>query len=142
MPREKDENLPKEKNEKWYKEFTELYNNLKKLEPQDKNYPELLKEMKAKNPNVFKEIEDIFMSMATKDFFKFIVEQHPYKGKENDAIINFNTPDLLTFLLGKYSPDDYKYSKTNEDSKLKYCVVQEISKKLNSLFSKKINSNK
>ena len=142
LPREKDENLPKEKNEKWYKEFTELYNNLKKLEPQDKNYPELLKEMKAKNPNVFKEIEDIFMSMATKDFFKFIVEKHPYKGKENDAIKNFNTPDLLTFLLGKYSPDDYKYSKTNEDSKLKYCVVQEISKKLNSLFSKKINSNK
>ena len=61
---------------------------------------------------------------------------HPYKGIENDANRNFDTnnPELITFLLKKYLPDDYNYLPTNEPSKLKYCLAQEISKKLNSIY--------
>ena len=123
-------------NEQWYQDFTKLYNILITLAPQDKNYPELLQEMKKKNPDIFKELDDNFKNMSLKDFIKFIVEKHPYKGKENDTNRNFDTDssELITFLLRKYLPDDYNYLPSNEPSKLKYCLAQEISKKLNSIY--------
>ena len=127
------------RNEKWYEEFNQLYNILKTLAPKDKSYPELLQEMKTKNPDIFKEIDDNFKNMSTKNFILFVVTKHPYKGKEKDTNRNFNTenPELITYLLSKYLPDDYQYSTTNDNSKLKYCLAQEISKKLNSIYPKK-----
>ena len=127
------------RNEKWYEEFNQLYNVLKTLAPKDKSYPELLQEMKKKNPDIFKEIDDNFKNMSTKDFILFVVTKHPYKGKEKDTNRNFKTenPELITYLLSKYLPDDYQYSTTNDNSKLKYCLAQEISKKLNSIYPKK-----
>ena len=131
-------------NEEWYEEFTKLYNILKTKAPKDKTYPELLQEMKKKHPDIFKRIDDNFEKMSTKDFIKFIVETHPYNGKENDANRNFDTdsPELITYLLNKYSPDDYNYSPNNEDSKLKYCLAQEISKKLNAINLNQNTKNK
>ena len=85
-----------------------------------------------------------FKISQLEDFVKFIIKNHPYKGIENDANRNFDTnnPELITFLLRKYLPDDYNYLPTNEPSKLKYCLAQEISKKLNSIYQKlNINNN-
>ena len=131
-------------NEKWYEEFTKLYNILKTKAPKDKTYPELLQEMKKKHPDIFTRIDKNFEKMSTKDFIKFIVKTHPYNGKENDANRNFDTdsPELITYLLNKYSPDDYNYSPNNEDSKLKYCLAQEISKKLNAINLNQNTKNK
>ena len=124
------------KDEKWYLDFIKLYNILITFAPEDKNYPELLQEMKKKNPKIFKELDDNFQNKSLEDFVKFIIKNHPYKGIENDANRNFDTnnPELITFLLRKYLPDDYNYLPTNEPSKLKYCLAQEISKKLNSIY--------
>ena len=134
------EHLNLDKNEEWYKEFNILYTQLKKFAPKEQIYQELLEEMKKKYPEIFEIIYNNFKNMSTKDFIKFIITNHPYKGIEKDVDRNFesNSPELLHFLLTQYLPDNYRHSNT-EDSKLKYCIVQEISKKLNLLYS---NTNK
>ena len=134
------EHLNLDKNEEWYKEFNILYTQLKKFAPKEQIYQELLEEMKKKYPEIFEIIYNNFKNMSTKDFIKFIITNHPYKGIEKDVDRNFesDSPELLHFLLTQYLPDNYRHSNT-EDSKLKYCIVQEISKKLNLLYS---NTNK
>ena len=131
------EHLQLDKNEDWYKEFNELYTKLKVFEPKEQVYQELLTEMKDKNPDVFKNLDDNFRNLSTPDFIKYILETHPYKDYEKDKDRDFGTvnPDLLLFLLKKYLPDNYNYTANKEESKLKHCIVQEISKKLNSLYT-------
>ena len=131
------EHLQLDKNEDWYKEFNELYTKLKVFEPKEQVYQELLTEMKDKNPDVFKNLDDNFRKLAPQKFIKYILETHPYKDYEKDKDRDFGTvnPELLLFLLKKYLPDNYNYTANNEASKLKHCIVQEISKKLNSLYT-------
>ena len=131
------EHLQLDKNEDWYKEFNELYTKLKVFEPKEQVYQELLTEMKDKNPDVFKNLDDNFRKLAPQKFIKYILETHPYKDYEKDKDRDFGTvnPDLLLFLLKKYLPDNYNYTANKEESKLKHCIVQEISKKLNSLYT-------
>ena len=131
------EHLKLNKNEKWYFEFQDLYKKLKENEPTDQNYQEQLSEMKEKYPDVFRIIEDNFNTMSPKEFIKFIIKEHPYKNIEKDSDKNFDedTPELLRFLLKKYLPDDYKPMQSREDTVLRYCIVHEISKKLNYLYS-------
>ena len=131
------EHLKLNKNEKWYLEFQDLYKKLKENEPTDQNYQEQLSEMKEKYPDVFRIIEDNFNTMSPKEFIKFIIKEHPYKYIEKDSDKNFDedTPELLRFLLKKYLPDDYKAMQSKEDTVLRYCIVHEISKKLNYLYS-------
>ena len=131
------EHLKLNKNEKWYLEFQDLYKKLKENEPTDQNYQEQLSEMKEKYPDVFRIIEDNFNTMSPKEFIKFIIKEHPYKYIEKDSDKNFDedTPELLRFLLKKYLPDDYKPMQSKEDTVLRYCIVHEISKKLNYLYS-------
>ena len=131
------EHLKLNKNEKWYLEFQDLYKKLKENEPTDQNYQEQLSEMKEKYPDVFRIIEDNFNTMSTKEFIKFIIKEHPYKYIEKDSDKNFDedTPELLRFLLKKYLPDDYRPMESREDTVLRYCIVHEISKKLNYLYS-------
>ena len=131
------EHLQLDKNEDWYKEFNELYTKLKVFEPKEQVYQELLTEMKDKNPDVFKNLDDNFRKLAPQKFIKYILETHPYKDYEKDKDRDFGTvnPDLLLFLLKKYLPDNYNYTAHKEESKLKHCIVQEISKKLNSLYT-------
>ena len=131
------EHLQLDKNEDWYKEFNELYTKLKVFEPKEQVYQELLTEMKDKNPDVFKNLDDNFRNLSTPDFIKYILETHPYKEYEKDTDRDFGTvnPELLLFLLKKYLPDNYNYTANKEESKLKHCIVQEISKKLNSLYT-------
>ena len=131
------EHLQLDKNEDWYKEFNELYTKLKVFEPKEQVYQELLTEMKDKYPDVFKNLDDNFRKLAPQKFIKYILETHPYKDYEKDKDMDFGTvnPDLLLFLLKKYLPDNYNYTANKEESKLKHCIVQEISKKLNSLYT-------
>ena len=131
------EHLKLNKNEKWYLEFQDLYKKLKENEPTDQNYQEQLSEMKEKYPDVFRIIEDNFNTMSPKEFIKFIIKEHPYKYIEKDSDKNFDedTPELLRFLLKKYLPDDYMPMQSREDTVLRYCIVHEISKKLNYLYS-------
>ena len=131
------EHLQLDKNEDWYKEFNELYKKLKVFEPKEQVYQELLTEMKDKNPDVFKNLDDNFRKLSPQNFIKYILETHPYKDYEKDKDRDFGTvnPDLLLFLLKKYLPDNYNYTANKEESKLKHCIVQEISKKLNSLYT-------
>ena len=131
------EHLKLNKNEKWYLEFQDLYKKLKENEPTDQNYQEQLSEMKEKYPDVFRIIEDNFNTMSPKEFIKFIIKEHPYKYIEKDSDKNFDedTPELLRFLLKKYLPDNYMPMQSREDTVLKYCIVHEISKKLNYLYS-------
>ena len=131
------EHLNLDKTEEWYKEFDSLYSKLKALAPKEQVYQELLEDMKKKHPDIFKTIDNNFEKMSTKDFIKFIITNHPYNGIEKDVDRDFEaeSTELLHFLLTKYMPDNYRYSSTNEKSKLRYCIVHEISKKLNSLYS-------
>ena len=131
------EHLKLNKNEKWYLEFQDLYKKLKENEPTDQNYQEQLSEMKEKYPDVFRIIEDNFNTMSPKEFIKFIIKEHPYKYIEKDSDKNFDedTPELLRFLLKKYLPYNYLPLQNREDTVLKYCIVHEISKKLNYLYS-------
>ncbi len=131
------EHLQLDKNEDWYKEFNELYTKLKVFEPKEQVYQELLTEMKDKYPDVFKNLDDNFRKLAPQKFIKYILETHPYKDYEKDKDRDFGTvnPELLLFLLKKYLPDNYNYTANKEESKLKHCIVQEISKKLNSLYT-------
>ena len=131
------EHLKLNKNEKWYLEFQDLYKKLKENEPTDQNYQEQLSEMKEKYPDVFRIIDDNFNTMSPKEFIKFIIKEHPYKYIEKDSDKNFDedTPELLRFLLKKYLPDDYRPMESREDTVLRYCIVHEISKKLNYLYS-------
>ena len=131
------EHLQLDKNEDWYKEFNELYTKLKVFEPKEQVYQELLTEMKDKYPDVFKNLDDNFRKLAPQKFIKYILETHPYKDYEKDKDRDFGTvnAELLLFLLKKYLPDNYNYTANKEESKLKHCIVQEISKKLNSLYT-------
>ena len=131
------EHLKLNKNEKWYLEFQDLYKKLKENEPTDQNYQEQLSEMKEEYPDVFRIIEDNFNTMSPKEFIKFIIKEHPYKYIEKDSDKNFDedTPELLRFLLKKYLPYIYLPILNREDTVLKYCIVHEISKKLNYLYS-------
>jgi hypothetical protein len=130
------EHLNLDKKEKWYLEFEKLYKKLKEYEPKDLDYPELLAEMKAKYPDIFRTIDYNYNNMEKKDFIKFIIKEHPYIDAEKDQYKNFDdSPEILRYLINKYLPDNYKYMRSKEATVLKYCVVQEISKKLNHLFS-------
>ena len=110
---------------------------MKTFAPKEQLYQELLEDMKKKHPDIFKTIDNNFEKMSTKDFIKFIITNHPYNGIEKDVDRDFEaeSTELLHFLLTQYMPDNYRYSSTNEKSKLRYCIVHEISKKLNSLYS-------
>ena len=133
------ENLKIDKKEEWYTEFIKLYESLKKNNKNKTNedsYNELLSRMKESHGQIFKEIDDKFNTNKDKiNFIKYIIDKHPYKDyKESDRNFNKYNPELLSFLLEKYQPDNYTPS-NDDESQLKYCIAHEISKKLSYLFT-------
>ena len=131
------EHLKLDKSEKWYIEFEQLYNRLKEFEPKDQSYQNDLADMKSKYPDVFKKIDDNFNRKSAKDFIKFIIKEHPYKEYEKDKDKKFDndSPETLRYLLRQYLPDNYLPMRGKEQTILKYCIVHEISKKLNYYYS-------
>ena len=132
------EHIQVDKNEEWYKEFIEIYN--KEIEKKlSKNVIEdQFKAIKESNKKLFDEIDSIFNKKTNMEFIHFILEKHPYNNYKNDNNRNFNncTPELLSFLMMKYQPDDYKSSdKKDKESQLKYCIANDIFKKLSNISS-------
>ena len=131
--------------DKWYLEFNKLYDEIKKYDcnkKDDKNYRDLLYEVKKNNEDLFNKIDEKFNKKKDPiDFINYILEKHPYKDYQKDKDIlngnffkNYNM-ELILFLLGKYQPDNY--TKTGDENiKLNYCIVHEIEAKLSNLFQK------
>ena len=122
----------------WYKEFEKLYKNLKDLEPRYEEYYRILPEIKDQYSDIFNEIERRFNKKKSNyDFIKFILENHPYKDYEKDkenTILKTYSIELVNFLLEKYNPDDYSLTE-DLTTQLQYCIIHEIAKKLNNIYT-------
>ena len=126
------------KKEKWCIEFNNLYIKLKEKEPKYEEYHRILPEIQRKYNNIFSLIEEQFNKKKSNyDFIKFILKEHPYKeyekDKDKDILKNYSL-ELVNFLLEKYHPDNYSYV-GDEKIKLKYCIIHEITKKLNKIYA-------
>ena len=129
-----------DKNEEWYIEFKNIYNevkdNYKSLKEDEKDMKE---KIKSKYKNEFDEIDNKFSKKKNKiDFIKFILQLRPYKGyeedkKNNKINLNGNIQDLLEYLKSKYHPDNYTYSDEDEQSQLDYCIVEYIESYINKM---------
>ena len=129
-----------DKNEEWYIEFKNIYNevkdNYKSLKEDEKDMKE---KIKSKYKNEFDEIDNKFSKKKNKiDFIKFILQLRPYKGYEEDKKnikinLNGNIQDLLEYLKSKYHPDNYTYSDEDEQSQLDYCIVEYIESYINKM---------
>ena len=122
----------------WYKEFDNLYRTLKQSEPKYEEYHKILPDIKSQYGDIFNEIERQFNKKKSNyDFIKFILDKHPYKGYEKDKenpILKKYSLELVNFLLDKYHPDNYSFTGDNT-TKLQYCIVHEITKKLNNIYT-------
>ena len=124
--------------ENWYNEYKEKYESLINSEYnyESSSYQELLEEIKKKYQYDFKNIDDNFNKMSTKDFIEYIVDNYPYK--KNDKVIYNNdhlNPGIIFFLLKMYDPVNFKYMINNDKSKLRHCIAVEIFKKLKYIFT-------
>ena len=134
------ENIKIEKDEEWYKEFVELYNELKKInQDKEKNYQEKLKIMKETHGKEFTTIEEKFEECKNNkkyiNFINFILEKHPYNNyNQNDNDFTKINYELLDTLLLKYLPDDYTPKNGDNNSELNFYIIHEIYKKLSNLF--------
>ena len=128
------------KKEKWFIEFNNLYNKLKEKEPKYEEYHRIFPEIRKQNSKIFDDIEEKFNKKKSNiDFIEFILNNHPYNGYEEDLKnekINFKnfSLELVNILLEKYHPDNYTYQ-GDEQTKLKYCIIHEITKNLNKLYT-------
>ena len=126
------------KKEKWCIEFDNLYIKLKNTEPKYEEYHKILPEIQKKYRTVFNQIEEKFNKKKSNiEFINFILKEHPYKDyekdKDNDIFKKYSL-ELVNFLIDKYYPDNYTYI-GDECTKLKYCIIHEITKKLNNMYT-------
>ena len=126
------------KTKNWYQEFDNLYRTLKQSEPKYEEYHKILPEIRSQYSDIFNEIERQFnKKKSNNDFIKFILDKHPYKGYEkdkNNSILKTYSLELVNFLLDKYHPDNYSFTGDNT-AKLQYCIIHEITKKLNNIYT-------
>ena len=124
--------------ERWFIEFNNLYEDLKKNEPKDEEFSQIFPQIRKKNSAIFNTIDQKFNKKKENiEFIKFILEKHPYKGydkdKEQRDFDKYNL-GLVNYLLQKYHPDNYSL-KGGEEEKLNYCIYHEIERKLNNLYT-------
>ena len=124
--------------ERWFIEFNNLYEDLKKKEPKDEEFSQIFPEIRKKNSIIFDTIDKKFNKKTTNiEFIKFILEKHPYEGydkdKEQRDFDKYNL-GLVNYLLQKYHPDNYSL-KGGEEEKLNYCIYHEIERKFNNLYT-------
>ena len=128
-----------DKNKEWYKEFIKLYEKLKKQKNPEDDFQSIFQNIKQSHGQVFEEIDEQFNKNGGNiEFINFILKKHPFKNYENERKKGRNfkvyNTELIRFLNEHYQPDDYTPSES-EESKLKYCVAHEISKKLSNLLT-------
>ena len=130
-----------DKNEEWYKDFENIYKEVKENYKLLNGGEDMKKKIKSKHKNIFDDIDNKFAKKKNeKDFIKFILQLRPYKGYEEDKKnkkinLDGDIRDLLEYLKSKYHPDNYNYSDEDELSQLDYCVVECIDSYINQMNS-------
>ena len=125
-------------NEKWYIEISEIVQELRQTKSsiEEKSEQEILEELKKNKPEIFDEIENKF-NMGQLTFIKFCLNKYPYENFSDDNIEeNFekNRKNYLRKMIAKYHPD--RLEKNSKEEMEKYLIINELVKKLNSLFLK------
>ena len=137
-------NLKINKNEIWYKEFSEIFQQINlPFDPGWKKEKEIREKMRQKYSE-FIEIEEKFEKRKTDiDFINYILEVFPYVGykedKEKNGNIDFTKEslDLLKYLSYRYHPDvnfNYYNNYSNEEYRLKYMLTEYINSYVNKLM--------
>ena len=139
-----------DKEEKWYQDFLDIYQEVKLEYQKEKDIEAEMKDKIGKKyQEKFDEIEVKFIKRKNYlDFINFILTLMPYPEYEEDKNyknINFNEVSqcLILHLLSKYSLDIYNISDNDEESQLKFCLIESISSHLCEIYSNiyiKINS--
>jgi hypothetical protein len=130
-------NIDREK--KWYKDFLEIYKEVKDLY-KTLGEGEMKEIIRKKYKKKFEEISNTFNKRKnTVDFINYALKLRPYNGYDEDIkkgkIVNIDTPENLKYLLSKYHPDKYTYNEEDEKTQLDYCIVEDIDAHLNKLAS-------
>ena len=126
----------------WYKEFLDLYKDIQDIKDiVELNLRKMREKIEREYKEKFEELETKFNTKReNKEFIDFILLKYPYNGYENDKNnkkLNFSKnqeQELLKFLRPKYHPDNYEYSSDNEQSQLKFCIVEKIESYLNNMY--------
>ena len=124
---------------KWYKEFKEIFQKIK-LSPKIIKIQEkkIREEIKQKYKTKFEELDIKFKQRRNnREFIYFILQKYPYIGYEEDKKYrNFHdiNEELLFYLRTKYIPDKYSFDIEDEDSQLKYYLIEYIYQLLNILY--------
>ena len=95
--------------------------------------------IKKKYKTKFEEIDQIFNQRKNNiEFINLILKKLPYKGydkdKDNKKDFTKESQELLFYLKNKYSPNEYTFNPEDEDSQLKYCLIEYIDEFLNRLY--------
>ena len=130
-------NIDREK--KWYKDFLEIYKEVKDLY-KTLGEGEMKEIIRKKYKKKFEEISNTFNKRKnTVDFINYVLKLRPYNGYDEDnkngKKVNIDTPENLKYLLSKYHPDKYTYNEEDEKTQLDYCIVEDIDAHLNKLAS-------
>ena len=134
-------NLNKE--ESWYKEFEEIYKEIKENhEIIIKLEAEMREKIRNKYKSKFDEIDKKYSKKSGKlDFINYFLEIKPYpefeKDKKEKGIDFFSkyTPELIKYLATKYHPDKYPYTVDDEDSELNFCLIEYIDSYINKMIN-------
>ena len=124
----------------WYKDFCEMYKDLKDYYTPEMQEEEMKDNIKKKYKTKFEEIDAIFnKKKSNNEFIEFILKKIPYIGYDKDKDIKKDLfkkepQELLKYLKNKYSPDKYTYTPEDEDSQLKFCLIGYIDGYFNRLY--------
>ena len=88
---------------------------------------------------IINEINILYSQGDKREFIKYILDNYPYKGYDKNtrpSCYNWETvnKELISFLANQYHPDSYPQN--TQEEKIKYMIIENISKKLNSLLDK------
>jgi hypothetical protein len=124
-------------NAEWYKEFLEIYDEIKEMNEKLQSINEIKDNIRAQHASEFKEIDNKFdRGRNKKGFIKYILETTPYDGyeedKKNNIIDKKNENELLNYLRNKYHPNQYELT-DNPKKQLRYCKIEYIESLLNAL---------
>ena len=122
-----------EKDDDWYKEFKDIYYEIKLFMILMKE-----KEILEKYQSHFDELNEQFNK--SNKYIEYILEKFPYKEYEEDKknnIINFSkySKELIKYLIEKYNTKNYKFKIDDELAQLYYLlfdhIYSDLKKKLN-----------
>ena len=134
-------NLNKE--EGWYKEFAEIYKEIKENHELIKKLEDEMREkIRTKYKSKFDEIDNKYSKKSGKiDFINYILKLKPYSGLEQDKkekgkeFFEKYSTELINHLARKYHPDRVVYSVDDEESQLNFCLIEYIDSYINKMLN-------